>query len=340
MGKSNFVILGMHRSGTSLISGLLEKSGVFFGEGDELTGANIENPKGFFERRDFRDVNDELLLSNNGDWDIISPIIEKGFNFETVNNYQNKLKLIFREKLDGKQWGIKEPRFCITYSLMEPMIPEHKILFVFRDPLDVANSLYKRNRFPIPFGLLLWEEYNRMCLNILENTNRPFEIISYDAILDNSKEEIERLRTFMEADVVDLSFIDAGLNRSSKHKVDLHRFLTESQKELFAVLNKKQVKSVNRPSENNFNLEQFEAFIVHVSNSKEEINRQLVNQINKKEKLENDLLRVNEDFKSLLTSLRYRLGDFLFKVFNKIRGKRAENLFVQRIEDRLNKRFG
>ena len=52
----NIVILGMHRSGTSLITGILNKAGFFIGYQDELIGSNAENPLGFFERKDIRRV--------------------------------------------------------------------------------------------------------------------------------------------------------------------------------------------------------------------------------------------------------------------------------------------
>ena len=44
----NIVILGMHRSGTSLITGILNKAGFFIGYQDELIGSNAENPLGGF----------------------------------------------------------------------------------------------------------------------------------------------------------------------------------------------------------------------------------------------------------------------------------------------------
>ena len=55
------VVLGMHRSGTSSVTGLLERCGVWLGRESEMTGASSQNPKGFFERRDLRNICDALL---------------------------------------------------------------------------------------------------------------------------------------------------------------------------------------------------------------------------------------------------------------------------------------
>lgn len=62
------VITGMHRSGTSLTTSLLQSAGVFIG--DRLLGNNLSNPKGHFEDLDFVEFHQQLLqaqgLSDEG----------------------------------------------------------------------------------------------------------------------------------------------------------------------------------------------------------------------------------------------------------------------------------
>ena len=55
------IVLGMHRSGTSVLARLLNLMGVYFGPEGISTGANQENPKGFWERKDVRQLNDGVL---------------------------------------------------------------------------------------------------------------------------------------------------------------------------------------------------------------------------------------------------------------------------------------
>ena len=52
------IVLGMHRSGTSVLARLLNLMGAYFGPEGSSTGANEENHKGFWERRDVRNLND------------------------------------------------------------------------------------------------------------------------------------------------------------------------------------------------------------------------------------------------------------------------------------------
>ena len=61
-------VLGMHRSGTSVVTRLINLMGAHLGPEDLSTGASPENPKGFWERRDVRDENDAVLWSSGADW--------------------------------------------------------------------------------------------------------------------------------------------------------------------------------------------------------------------------------------------------------------------------------
>jgi len=62
------IVLGMHRSGTSSVTRLLNLAGAYFGPEGIATAPNEENPKGFWERRDVRSVCDTLLSSGGFDW--------------------------------------------------------------------------------------------------------------------------------------------------------------------------------------------------------------------------------------------------------------------------------
>jgi len=61
------IILGMHRSGTSMQTRLLNLAGAYFGPEGSSTGANDENPKGFWERVEARRLNDAVLFSTGHD---------------------------------------------------------------------------------------------------------------------------------------------------------------------------------------------------------------------------------------------------------------------------------
>jgi len=66
------VVLGMHRSGTSALTRLLNMMGAYFGSDDISTGSNTENPKGFWERRDIRQINEYIFDKLDCDWDRVT----------------------------------------------------------------------------------------------------------------------------------------------------------------------------------------------------------------------------------------------------------------------------
>ena len=62
------VTLGAHRSGTSSIVRLMNLMGVYVGDEKSTIGFNPENPKGFWERRDVIDLNDEIMRHYDCEW--------------------------------------------------------------------------------------------------------------------------------------------------------------------------------------------------------------------------------------------------------------------------------
>jgi len=60
------IVLGMHRSGTSMVSGVLNILGVDIGK--DLLGNHWSNPLGHFENNDFRNLNTQILKEAGGDW--------------------------------------------------------------------------------------------------------------------------------------------------------------------------------------------------------------------------------------------------------------------------------
>ena len=69
---NGLVVLGMHRSGTSLLGGLLVRCGLFVGaRRDLIWGADPnDNKKGFFERSDVVLQNDWLLRDQKAHWSV------------------------------------------------------------------------------------------------------------------------------------------------------------------------------------------------------------------------------------------------------------------------------
>ena len=68
-------VMGMHRSGTSMVTGILSRCGMKIGK-NLLMGAK-DNPKGDFEDRRFININNDILIRNKGRWD--SPPLDMNY---------------------------------------------------------------------------------------------------------------------------------------------------------------------------------------------------------------------------------------------------------------------
>ena len=70
------VILGMHRSGTSTIAGILHLNNIIMGTYKTFWPRPLsQNPKGFYENYDFRKINDSLLKKVNYNVESLEPTI-------------------------------------------------------------------------------------------------------------------------------------------------------------------------------------------------------------------------------------------------------------------------
>ena len=107
------LILGMHRSGTSAVARLLNTMGAYFApEGLSAYGANQENPKGFWERRDVRTLNDQLLYAAKADWHRLGDFALESIPELSLAMFRKEAAKIVLSLDAHRPWFIKEPRLC------------------------------------------------------------------------------------------------------------------------------------------------------------------------------------------------------------------------------------
>lgn len=177
--KPPVIILGPHRSGTTLVVKLLKELGFF-------AGKDIEENQ---ESRFFLMRNEWLIRRSGGSWDNPLParkIISVEHLFETATSLmQDSLSSwrfasysgIFSRRLRDTSWGWKDPRNTFTFPIWSMIFPRAKLLYINRNGVDCANSLFvretkleksrKRNIFTI-----------RPTLSRLVNIFREYELYS------------------------------------------------------------------------------------------------------------------------------------------------------------------
>lgn len=235
------VVLGMHRSGTSAVTGTLSLCGAWVGERDELTGAGRENEKGFFERRDLRNICDGLLFAADADWWKISSFSTEAVPKEAVEERRAAFAELLRSLDRHGSWAIKEPRLCLLFPLLRPAIRNPVCIHATRNPLEVARSLQARNGFSLMQGLALWEVYTRSALAVSAGLPRVF--VAFESLVSAPLEQTTRLVRQLEAlgvrglrlpePEVLTNFISPDLRRQRSSQSESLNFLEPPQRELW-----------------------------------------------------------------------------------------------------------
>jgi hypothetical protein len=214
------VVAGMHRSGTSMVAGLLHRSGVSMGS--DFRRAQRENPKGFFEEEAFRSFNDRLLRRVGyvvKEWDPEFPGIRP-----SSKDQSDAVALIRRFNRASDIWGWKDPRTCLTLGFWLKAIAAAKlsrdtnVIVIKRNVRSVSRSLRARgNVDSMSKGGALCRMYNTQLEEYLlehEGTVRVCRI-SYEGLVRGM--DVNRLESFCGLKL-DTDFIDPDLDHSRPHE--------------------------------------------------------------------------------------------------------------------------
>ena len=185
------IVLGMHRSGTSGVTRILNMAGAYFGPQGIAIDANNENPKGFWERRDFREVCDGLLHDSGFDWWRVSRFSIDAIPGEVREHGVAELRRIVSELDAHRPWVLKEPRLCLLFPLLRPLLEAPLCVHVTREPLEVAGSVHDRNGFPVQVGLALWEIYTVRALEA--SAGLPRMVVRYEDLIAEPDRTVGRL---------------------------------------------------------------------------------------------------------------------------------------------------
>ncbi len=176
----NVVILGMHRSGTSMVAEALASAGIYVGEPAELLTGQEDNPHGFWEREDVVTLDDAILAENGATW------YRPPENTPVASPEQTEaITAIVDGMPSDRSWLIKDPRQVLTWPLWEEAFTDAVVLYVYRNPFAVAASLQRRNDYPLSFGFALWEYYNQSAMAALQD--RDVICLSYETIAANAQ---------------------------------------------------------------------------------------------------------------------------------------------------------
>ena len=230
--RQAILVLGMHRSGTSAITRVLNILGAALPT--RLLPETVANPVGHFESLDIVTLHDQLLHSAGTKWSDWSRIPQSWYNTPDYEFYVEELMRAVRENYgETDLFVVKDPRMArfvpVWLEVLSRLDVAPVAIVPYRNPIEVAQSLRTRDHFTISQGLLLWL---RHCLDAEAETRRiPRCFIGYEYLVNNTEMALGNMigslqitwpRSLTNTMPKVLDFIDASLYRQKSSLAGLH----------------------------------------------------------------------------------------------------------------------
>jgi hypothetical protein len=225
------LVLGMHRSGTSLVTEVIAMLGSHAGDSSDLLHADMFNPTGYWEHLEVLKLDIEILnaLSSRG---VRSPIKAAVDTLppEQRADFVRRARVIADSFRDHDSFVLKDPRMSVLLPIWREAVPDAIAVIVWRDPLAVARSMSKRDRRPLLRSLALWEHHNRVLLR--ESEGMPRILVSYDQLVAEPERVLAALHDSLNAmGAKGLRFPTSERLRQSVHP-EFNRNATQSNEDL------------------------------------------------------------------------------------------------------------
>ena len=198
----------MHRSGTSLLGGILHRLGVSL-PGETING-DKHNPDGYYEWADVVDIQERLLIdldrwwpSHQGTHDLPSNWMDHPRSEQAFLQLQSLVKN--QMPINDPVWVIKDPRCSrlipLWVRLCQSIDIPLRIILAVRDPLEVCSSLISRDAsttgMDINRAQLLWWRHNSEVINYSRKHHLSLLTINYSDWFNNSELQLRRLLAFI-----------------------------------------------------------------------------------------------------------------------------------------------
>lgn len=157
--KEGYLVLGMHRSGTSAVAGMIAKLGIT--PPATLLPPADDNIKGFWESAKVVALNDEILASAGSHWNDWREFNPRWMETAAAAGFRaHAADLILAEYPDASAFVLKDPRICrfpaFWLDVLADLGIRPRVLIPVRSPLEVARSLQARDGQGVGRSILVW----------------------------------------------------------------------------------------------------------------------------------------------------------------------------------------
>ncbi len=194
------LVLGMHRSGTSLTANVLAELGVDMADDP---GVSPENQHGHWERPRINDLHDAVFASFDRSWHGAGhglPLPDQWWQQKQVRGIADKIAIFIAPRLKAARlFGVKDPRLSRLLPLWHDIFTDlnltPRFVVCVRDAAQVARSLMARDCLPPAQGVHRWLVYHADIINRVGDA--PVCIMPYEGWFTEPAAALSRLRGYL-----------------------------------------------------------------------------------------------------------------------------------------------
>ena len=224
------LVLGMHRSGTSLCSHILSALGIDMSDDIDV---NPSNGRGHWERREIVEFHDRILRLFNRDFsgrfhDFVLPVA--WWADPRVAQIKREIVAFLKQRMGDGYFGFKDPRTVRLMPMWHQILNElklaPKIVLCLRNPAQVARSLQVRDGLDLANGEYRWLvhmiDFYRYASNLDCCT------VEYEEWFNNPPGSVKKLQQFLglqwQQSESDLGLVLSGIiDPAARHDGANHR---------------------------------------------------------------------------------------------------------------------
>ncbi len=182
--RTAYLVLGMHRSGTSALANVLALAGADLPR--EVMPGDAHNARGYFEPWRIAVFNDRRLAAAGTAWD--DPFAAQAPAPADEAAWREEARSLFRSQFGRRRRPLlKDQRVSVLGALWRPVLEAEglalRVFIPVRSPLAVAGSLMARDGFSTRKSVMVWCAYMLAAEAMSRELPRAF--VDYDALLED-----------------------------------------------------------------------------------------------------------------------------------------------------------
>lgn len=223
-------ISGMERSGTSMVSRIVNLLGVYLGGLDDLIMETEYNQKGCWEHKTLLEISDSILARFGGDTHNRPDFPDGWVNDPRIVELEAQARsMIVNEFAGHGAWGWKDTRCSLIMPFWQRLLPDMEYVICIRNPADVAKSVVTR-KWVSSFteAYYIWYMYTSSIIRYTSGRRRVF-VFYEDFMGKDSMRAVGRLAEFLGPEYVERmrwaateieAFITKGLQHHETPVID------------------------------------------------------------------------------------------------------------------------